>query len=87
MHINFGPKNKFHLFVQAILRNSIISAKVLKFKSFLIFVNIERTNSYELIEKNYQWAKERSWESQTHKFIEILFNNPEPMLNWTKIKL
>ena len=37
----------------------------------------------ELIEKNYQWAKERSWESQTHKFIEILFNNPEPMLNWT----
>jgi predicted O-methyltransferase YrrM len=37
----------------------------------------------ELLELNYNWAKERSWKSQSIKFFEMLTGTFEPMLNWT----
>jgi predicted O-methyltransferase YrrM len=38
----------------------------------------------ELLELNYKWAKERSWESQTKLFMNKLIHHQEnQMLNWT----
>ena len=53
-----------------------------------IFNELKKVMSGEIskepfLEKNYQWASERSWKSQTEKFVSLLFNNKEPMLNWT----
>jgi predicted O-methyltransferase YrrM len=43
---------------------------------------LEKTTKENLIEINYNWAKERSWESQAHKFANIVCMKH----GWWKIK-
>jgi len=50
-----------------------------KIKFIMKSENLKNT----LLEKNYQWAKERSWKAQTEKFTRIIISFPK---YWYKIK-
>jgi len=45
--------------------------------------NISDSLKKELIDRNYNWAIQKSWNYQTEQFINVLLGINEPILNWT----